>query len=243
PADRDSHAGEMGCVKASPIISYDPKIMLDRTNEREEMVTRQIAARGVRDERVLDALRRIPRERFLPDETLSAAYDDRALSVGLGQTISQPYIVAYMTEMLEVDHRHRVLEIGTGTGYQTVILAMLAAQVYTVERFEELSLAAQRRVADLGLKNVLFRVGDGSLGWPEAAPYDRIMVTAAAERMPGALVDQIGEGGVMIIPVGEDSAQTLVRVERSGGKIAERPLLGVRFVPLVSEGAMPRAAQ
>ena len=217
--------------------------MLDRTNEREEMVTRQIAARGVRDERVLDALRRIPRERFLPDETLSAAYDDRALSVGLGQTISQPYIVAYMTEMLEVDHRHRVLEIGTGTGYQTVILAMLAAQVYTVERFEELSLAAQRRVADLGLKNVLFRVGDGSLGWPEAAPYDRIMVTAAAERMPGALVDQLGEGGVMIIPVGEDSAQTLVRVERSGGKIAERPLLGVRFVPLVSEGAMPRAAQ
>ena len=217
--------------------------MLDRTNEREEMVTRQIAARGVRDERVLDALRRIPRERFLPDETLSAAYDDRALSVGLGQTISQPYIVAYMTEMLEVDHRHRVLEIGTGTGYQTVILAMLAAQVYTVERFEELSLAAQRRVADLGLKNVLFRVGDGSLGWPEAAPYDRIMVTAAAERMPGALVDQLGEGGVMIIPVGEDSAQTLVRVERCGGKIAERPLLGVRFVPLVSEGAMPRAAQ
>ena len=198
------------------------------------MVTQQIAARGIRNPGLLRILRSVPRERFLPDDSAAAAYDDRALAVGFGQTISQPYIVAYMTERLEIDYRHRVLEIGTGTGYQTVILAMLAAHVFTVERFEALSRSARDRIAELRIQNVSFHVGDGSLGWREEGPFDRIMVTAAAQQMPSALVDQLGEGGVMIIPVGEDNAQQLVRVERRGGKIVETPLLAVRFVPLVS---------
>lgn len=214
-------------------------ITFDRSAERAEMVAQQIAARGVRDPRVLHALRTVPRERFLSPEYAAAAYDDRALSVGYGQTISQPFIVAFMTEALEINKSHRVLEVGTGTGYQTVILAMLAAHVYSIERLEELSIAAHERAAICGLTNASFRIGDGGLGWPEDAPFDRIMVTAAAPGVPAALVDQLAVGGMLILPVGEEGSQQLLRVERRENRVVERPLLSVRFVPLLGAAGFP----
>ncbi len=197
------------------------------------MVESQIAARGVRDERVLQAMRYVPRELFVPASLAGESYDDRALPVDKGQTISQPYIVALMTEALAVEPHHRVLEIGTGTGYQTAILAMLACQVYSIERIEELSIAARERIELLGLRNVAYRVGDGSRGWPEAAPFDRIMVTAAAPRVLPALSDQLADGGRLVLPVGEEPAQRLTLVERFRGKQIERPMVGVRFVKLI----------
>jgi len=201
--------------------------------DRLEMVDRQLLARGIRDERVLAVMRAVPRERFLPPEEIDQAYCDKALAVGFGQTISQPYIVGLMTEALEVSPIHRVLEIGTGTGYQTVILAMLAKRVFTIERLDALSCAAERRFSETGLANAEFRVGDGSIGWPEAAPFDRIMVTAAAPSVPAALVDQLADGGRMVVPVGEEGFQQLVRIERRAGRVIEQPMIAVRFVRLI----------
>lgn len=208
-------------------------ILTDRLTERLEMVVHQIAARGVRDERVLEAMRAIPRERFLPPQEADHAYADRALAVAWGQTISQPYIVALMSEALQVAPFHRVLEVGTGTGYQTVVLAMLARHVDTVERIEELSDAAQVRFTETGLTNATFHIGDGSLGRPYAAPFDRILVTAAAPCVPSPLIDQLTEGGRLVLPVGEEGSQQLVCVERHPGRIVERSLIAVRFVRLI----------
>ena len=199
------------------------------------MVEQQIRRRGVRDERVLDAMLTVPREDFVPSGVRSAACDDRALAISHGQTISQPFIVAYMTEQLAVLPDARVLEIGTGTGYQTAILARLARHVFTAERIEALERQAAANFAKLNVTNVTMWVGDGSLGLPTYAPYDRIMVTAAAPRIPSSLVDQLVDGGVLVIPVGSASEQTVVRVVRKGQRTIETPTLACRFVKLIGE--------
>jgi protein-L-isoaspartate(D-aspartate) O-methyltransferase len=200
---------------------------------REEMVKNQIERRGVKDKRVLEAMRKVPRELFIGQRDVRFAFCDGPLSIGHGQTISQPYIVAYMTDMLKLRSGDRVLEVGTGSGYQTAILAELAADVYTIEVIEDLSLQAQARLADQGYRNIHFRVGDGVLGWSEAAPFDGIMLTAAPDSVPEGLVDQLAVGGRMIAPVGlyEQYLELFVRKE-SG--IDRRRLIGVRFVPMVS---------
>ena len=204
-------------------------------SRRAAMVEEQIAARGVHDERVLEAMRTVPREAFLPAEQAACAFEDRALSVGMGQTISQPYVVAIMTECLRVEPSNRVLEIGTGTGYQAALLARLAAGVFTVERLAALSAAARERLTRLGYANVRFRVGDGTLGWTEEAPFDRIIVTAAAPRVGPALLAQLAEGGRLVLPVGESGAQRLTTIEKLGGRLVERPSIAVRFVPLIGQ--------
>lgn len=210
---------------------------------RRRMVQEQLRSRGIRDERVLAVMEEIPRERFVGTANLAAAYEDRALPIAEGQTISQPYMVAAMTAALQPAPTHRVLEIGTGSGYQTAILARLAGQVYTIERIELLAQEAARRLRELGFTNIVYRVGDGTLGWPEAAPFDRILVTAGAPRIPSPLVDQLAEGGRLVIPVGPAESQTLVAVDRYGDKTIERPMMGCRFVPLVGRAGWGRSLQ
>jgi protein-L-isoaspartate(D-aspartate) O-methyltransferase len=191
--------------------------------------------RGMRDLALLRAMETVPRGRFVPDDLAGQAYTDQALPIACGQTISQPSLVALMTEQLGVGDRDRVLEIGTGSGYQTAILARLARRVYSIDRYRTLVAAADERLAALGFSNVTTMVGDGSKGWPAQAPFDRIMVTAAAPEIPEALVAQLREGGTMVVPVGPAGGQQeLMRVERTaGGHRAER-VLAVRFVPLVA---------
>ncbi len=205
----------------------------DFAAEREAMVETQIRVRGVLDERVLQAMLKVPRHSFVPPDLRPYAYGDEPLPIGEGQTISQPYIVAYMTEALRLKGGERVLEIGTGSGYQTAILAELAREVYTVEIVASLSDGAQEVLRGLGYQNVFFRIGDGSLGWPESAPYDAIIVTAAPRTVPKAIADQLAVSGRMVIPVGVDY-QELVLVERGKKGLARRDLLPVRFVPLVT---------
>lgn len=206
----------------------------EERRERELMVRDQIERRGVRDKRVLAAMRAVPRELFVDREDREYAFHDGPLSIGNGQTISQPYIVAYMTEMLALGSADRVLEIGTGSGYQTAVLAELAAEVYTIEIVEELSVRAQGILRGTGYANIHFREGDGSLGWPDAAPFDAIMVTAAPARTPERLVEQLAEGGRMIVPVGRVE-QYLELVTRRGKAIERRSLIGVRFVPMTGD--------
>ncbi len=202
---------------------------------RQRMIEKQIRARGIRDERILDALRQVPRERFCLPEDQAAAFDDRAMAIGCGQTISQPFIVAAMTAALQLRPEHRVLEIGTGSGYQTAVLAKLCTRVYTIERMEALSATAAELLASLGLENIRYRVGDGTLGWPEEGPFDRIMVTAGAPEIPGALVSQLKEDGRMVIPVGASDEQTLTVLDRRGGRLHEIPQFACRFVKLIGE--------
>ena len=190
---------------------------------------------GISDTRVLSALERVPREDFIPAHLVEYAYDNRALPIGHGQTISQPYVVAYMTEKLEVGERMKVLEIGTGSGYQAAVLAPLCRRLYTVERDRALLREAEQRFARLRINNIVTRHGDGMAGWPEQAPFDRIMVTAAATSVPDTLVAQIADGGLMVIPVGVDrSEQEILRVRRIGDGHEIDRLLAVRFVPLIS---------
>jgi protein-L-isoaspartate(D-aspartate) O-methyltransferase len=202
---------------------------------RKRMIDNQIRPRGIRDDRVLEAMMTVPRERFLPISLHHEAYDDRALPVGHGQTISQPFIVAYMTEKLALTPGDRVLEIGTGTGYQTALLALLCRHVYTVERIPELQDQAAATLGELGVDNVSFSAGDGSLGLPTHAPYDRILVTAAAPKVPSALTRQLVDGGQLVIPVGGAHEQSIVHVIRKGHKTVETPLLGCRFVKLIGK--------
>ena len=200
------------------------------------MVRRDLEGRGISDPRVLDAMGSVPREAFVPDRCASMAYRDQALPLSDGQTISQPYIVAAMTEALELGPDDHVLEIGTGSGYQTAVLAEIAAEVYTVERIESLSEDARSVLEGLGYGNVRFRVGDGTLGWPEEAPFDAILVTAASPHVPDTLLDQLREeGGRLVIPVGSRGLQTLERVVRHGDRIDTTELMGCRFVPLLGE--------
>lgn len=201
--------------------------------KRARMVEEQIVARGVRDKRVLEAMRKVPRHLFVPEGFVHQAYDDNPLPIGQGQTISQPYIVAAMSEALQVEKNHRVLEIGTGSGYQTAILAELAQMVWTVEIIEELSIRARQVLNRLDYRNIRFRIGDGNMGWPEFAPYDRIIVTAAAENFPYKLTEQLVEGGRIVVPVGYSGGQTLILGVKHGKRVVQRPLMDVVFVPLV----------
>ena len=197
------------------------------------MVAEQIRARGVRDERVLDALGRVPREVFVPAESRHEAYEDHPLPIGFGQTISQPYIVGFMTEALRTEPSHRVLEIGTGCGYQTAVLAQLVTDVYSIEVIEALAERARKTLAGLGCQNVHIRAGDGREGWPEHAPYDRILVAAAAESVPPALVEQLVDTGILVIPIGVRN-QDLRVLQKHGNRLDLLATLAVRFVPLVT---------
>lgn len=211
--------------------------MTDYSRLRERMVKRQIAGRGVRSEKVLDAMRKVPRERFLPQGQGVWAYDDAPLPIGDGQTISQPYVVAYMTEALALEGGEKVLEIGTGSGYAAAILAEIAADVYTIERIEGLAAMASAVLDDLGYDNVHVRQGDGTLGWPEEAPFDGIVVTAGGPDAPETLKQQLKIGGHLVIPVGRSTwYQELVRISRvSETEFETEDLIPVRFVPLIGE--------
>ena len=210
---------------------------VDFAAQRERMVKEQIVARGVEDERVLAALRKVARDEFVPEDWRSASYDDKPLPIGHDQTISQPYVVAVMTEQLRSKPTDRVLEIGTGSGYQAAILGELVADVYTIEIVEPLGKAAEVTLQRLGYKNVHVKVGDGYKGWPENAPFDSIIVTCAPDHVPQPLVDQLKEGGRMVIPVGPPLAQELYVVEKTKGQLRQAALLDVRFVPMTGQGA------
>ena len=202
---------------------------------RARMVAEQIEARGVRDPRVLAALRRVPRELFVPDDQRAGAYEDRPMPIGYGQTISQPYIVGYMSEALAVEPSHRVLEIGTGCGYQTAVLAELAAEVYSIELLPVLAERARRTLDGLGYTNVHVRVGDGHAGWPEHAPFDRILAAAAPPEIPPALLDQLADGGILVIPVGVDNQELRV-LQKHADRLELLSTLPVRFVPMIRQG-------
>ncbi len=203
--------------------------------QRTQMVERQIRSRGISDQRLLAAMEKVPRHRFVPESEQSMAYDDMPAPIGAGQTISQPYMVALMTEMLRLEGPERVLEIGTGSGYQAAVLAELAAEVYSVERFESLASRASALLDELGYDNVSVIVGDGTLGYPEAAPYDRIIVTAAAPKIAQPWLDQLADGGRLVLPLGERWTQVLTVVEKRGDSFERESHGGCVFVPLVGE--------
>jgi protein-L-isoaspartate(D-aspartate) O-methyltransferase len=215
--------------------------MAEHTRERRErMVRTQIAARGVRDERVLQAMRTVPREAFVDPRMAHLAYDDTPVRIGSGQTVSQPYMVAAMIQALKLAPEDRVLEIGTGSGYAAAVLAEMVHEVYTVERHQNLADQAQETLTSLGYDSVMVRHGDGSLGWPEFAPFQAIVVAAAAPEVPGPLRDQLAVGGRLVVPVGDRSTQRCLRVTRlSEEEFSEDDLGGVRFVPLVGNAGWP----
>jgi protein-L-isoaspartate(D-aspartate) O-methyltransferase len=201
---------------------------------RERMVSEQLEGRDIVDARVLEAMRKVPRHEFVPDAYDRSAYSDGALPLKLGQTISQPYIVAYMTQALELEGTERVLEIGTGSGYQAAVLAEIVDEVYTIEILPQLQESATALLERLGYRNIRFRTGDGYLGWPEHAPFDRIIVTAAPEKVPQPLLDQLKVGGRLVVPVGVFT-QDLVVFEKTESGIKRRSLIPVRFVPMTGK--------
>ena len=200
--------------------------------ERKLMVTRQLRGHGISDRRVLEAFESIPRHLFVPEESREWAYEDHPLPIGFEQTISQPFIVAYMTELLDLTGAERVLEVGTGSGYQTAILSALAAEVHTIELIPALAERAAKTLAELEVTNVFMHIGDGSQGWDESAPYDAILVTAAAPRVPKSLLNQLADRGRMILPVGGRGDQVLEYWRREGESFLHETLLPVAFVPL-----------
>jgi protein-L-isoaspartate(D-aspartate) O-methyltransferase len=218
-----------GCGQQTPTAA-------DFAAQRHGMVERQLQARGIKDERVLTAMAKVPREEFVPVDARAEAYSDGPLPIGYDQTISQPYIVAFMTENLRLKRSDRVLEIGSGSGYQAAILAELVADIYTIEIVEPLAKTAEATLQRLGYKNVHIKVGDGYKGWPEEAPFDAIIVTCAPENVPQPLTDQLKDGGRMVIPVGERFAQQLYLLEKRNGQLKESVTLPVRFVPMKREG-------
>jgi protein-L-isoaspartate(D-aspartate) O-methyltransferase len=220
-------AAALSCAQAAPDESRFARM-------REEMVASQIAARGVKDPLTLKAVRKVPRHLFVPPGEAREAYDDHPLPIGHGQTISQPYIVAFMTETLGLSGGEKVLEIGTGSGYQAAVLAEIAGSVYTIEIVAPLAEEARQKLAKAGYKNVEVRAGDGYQGWPEAAPFDAVIVTAAAPRVPEPLKEQLKDGGRLVIPVG-DEYQELLLLTRKGARFEERRLLPVRFVPMTGK--------
>lgn len=199
------------------------------------MVEEQLVCRGINDPRVLDAFRKIERHRFIPEDTRTAAYGDFPVSIGEGQTISQPYIVALMSELLCLTGKEKVLEIGTGSGYQAAVLAELAKEVYTVERFENLSKKSASILNELGYKNIKLKSGDGTLGWLEEAPFDRVIITAAAPRIPLPLSEQLTEGGRLVAPLGESFSQVLTVADKIKGRLTLTEVCGCVFVPLVGK--------
>jgi protein-L-isoaspartate(D-aspartate) O-methyltransferase len=212
-----------------------PPAPLDLTARRREMVERQLRKRGIRDERVLAAILSVPRHEFVPPEFAAEAYTDRPLPIGHGQTISQPFMVAAMAEALELSGGECVLEIGAGSGYQAAVLSLLAREIHTVEMQEDLATQSAERLRRLGYGNVHVHVGDGTLGWPEEAPFEAIVVTAAAPEIPPPLNAQLANGGRLIIPVGTAEEQRLLRVAKCGNSLSTRPLYHCRFVPLLGQ--------
>jgi protein-L-isoaspartate(D-aspartate) O-methyltransferase len=202
---------------------------------RQDMVAKQIRARGIRSERVLAAMLAVPRHAFVPEETLEAAYADKPLDIGERQTISQPYMVAAMAEALDLQPGEKVLDVGTGSGYSAAILSMLGAHVFTIEKHVSLAERARRTLAQLGCANISMRTGDGSAGWPEAAPFDAISVAAAAPSVPQPLIEQLADGGRLVIPIGDSNEQELVLVRKQKNGIISKNLTSCRFVPLTGQ--------
>jgi protein-L-isoaspartate(D-aspartate) O-methyltransferase len=227
---RNGAAAALVCM--CPIVLCSAGGGKDLERLRDQMVKKQIESRGVSDQRVLKAMRLVERHKFVPDQHVTSAYDDHPLPIGYGQTISQPYIVALMTELCELDGSEKVLEIGTGSGYQAAVLSLLAGKVYSIEIVEPLAKAAALRLKNLGYHNVNVRAGDGYKGWPEQAPFDVIILTASPPDIPPALVRQLKDGGVMVAPVG-DFNQELVKLEKRGESITRKTVTYVRFVPMV----------
>jgi len=202
---------------------------------RKRMVEEQLIPRGIKNKRLLDAFYKVERHKFVPEDLRGSAYADFPVPIGEGQTISQPYIVALMTQCLDLTGEERVLEIGTGSGYQSAILAELAKEVYTIERFANLAKNAETVLKESGYKNITIKVGDGTLGWKEIAPFDRIIITAASPRIPLPLTEQINESGKMVLPLGEPLSQVLTVVEKQKGKLESIQVCGCVFVPLVGK--------
>jgi len=223
-----------GSVSSNPAV-WRAWAAEDYGDLREAMVGEQIIARGVSDHNVLAALRGVPRHRFVPRPLVPQAYSDRPLPIGNGQTISQPYIVAFMSELLDLRKSHKVLEIGTGCGYQAAVLSGLAGKVYSMEIVKELGVQARERLQTLGYDNVVVRIGNGYAGWPEQAPFDRIILTAAPNELPQALVDQLKPGGKLVAPVGPvyGNQELVVVTKDAQGKVRRQSVLPVRFVPMV----------
>ena len=212
----------------------------DYADLRQAMVREQLEGRDITDSLVLEVMSRVPRHEFVPEDYKPWAYNDQALAIGEGQTISQPYIVAYMTQLLGVQAGEKVLEIGTGSGYQAAILSELGGEVFTIEIVESLGLGAKKRLEKLKYKNVHVRVGDGYNGWLEAAPFDAIMVTAGAEELPESLMEQLAEGGRMVIPIGpHGGVRQLTLITRTNGKFKSEKLMAVRFVPFIRQSDKP----
>ncbi len=222
-------------VREPEPMTHEPHPSQHWTKQRAEMVRTQLAARGIADERVLDAMASVPRERFVPKSVRSKAYNDSALPIHCDQTISQPFIVAYMTERLNLSPSNRVLEIGTGTGYQAAVLARLCLQVYSIERIESLAQAARKRLLEVGVTNVKIIVGDGTLGLGAQAPFDRIIVTAAAPKAPEPLIQQLAVGGKLIAPVGPPAMHRLTLIEKEPQGTSKTPLIQCRFVKLIGQ--------
>jgi protein-L-isoaspartate(D-aspartate) O-methyltransferase len=212
-----------------------PTTVADFAAQRERMVKEQLIMRGINGERVLAAVRKVPREEFVPEQFRAASYADQPLPIGYDQTISQPFIVAFMTEELRPQPQDRVLEIGTGSGYQAAILAELVAEVYSIEIIEPLAKTAEATLQRLGYQNVHVKVGDGYKGWPERAPFDAVIVTCAPDHIPQPLVDQLKDHGRMIIPVGPMGDQELYLLEKENGQLRQRSVTPVRFVPMTGE--------
>ena len=206
---------------------------MDYFQEKAKLIM-TLRGQGIVSSEVLSAMEKIPREDFLPRALRAHAYENASLPIANGQTISQPYIVARMTEALQLTRKHRVLEIGTGSGYQACVLALLSRRVYTVERLRPLLVGAENRFRQLQLSNVTTLLGDGARGWPEAAPFDRIMVTCQMPELTGALCDQLKEDGILIAPVGPSGQEQLIRVTRKGAQFSEEELMPVRFVPMLT---------
>ena len=207
---------------------------------REDMVRQQLEARGIRDPRVLEALARVPRHHFVDAALRTRAYGDHALPIGAGQTISQPFMVALMTEALRLSGGEKILEIGTGSGYQTAVLAEFTPRLFSIERSAELARAAAARLKELDYSNVILKTGDGSLGWPEHAPFDRILVTAGAPDLPPPLFEQLAEGGLLVIPIGDRESQVLEVVTKEKGKALSRRIIDCAFVPLLGKEGWAR---
>jgi protein-L-isoaspartate(D-aspartate) O-methyltransferase len=220
----------VGCHKSVPA----PTAEIDRTTELRENLVAEVQKHETVSARTLDAMRRVPRHLFAPNLTLEKAYEDDAQPIGFGQTISQPSIVAIMTDALELSGKEKVLEIGTGSGYQAAVLSLLAAKIFSIEIVPELGQSAEKRLRELGYANVHVRIGDGYAGWPDEAPFDRIILTAAPETMPPVLLAELAEGGTLVAPLGARSDhQRLLRLRKKNGAITQEDLGGVRFVPMV----------
>ena len=221
-----AHKGPGENVCMSPLDAFVPA--------RARMVDTQIVRRGIRDVRVLDAMRTVPRHRFVPEELAAKAYDDHPLPIGHGQTISQPYIVAYMIEQLRLEPDSRVLEVGAGCGYQAAVLAHLVSQVYAVEIVPALAALATTTLESLEVRNVFVDARDGRDGWPEHAPFDAVIVAAATRNVPPALLTQLAPGGRLLLPLGDEGFQTLHLIEKQGASVIDHALIDVRFVPLIT---------